>query len=515
MKSPENTAQQDVMTETPKIDENCRKNRRNPKVLIIDGPATDGKRGPWKFAQFGNTQVPIYKSKNRKSWLYEVRFFTPDGHPDKNCFSDPDDALNRAAQLALLPAPMASKLGAVAPHHLNVFLKAVDILDPIIKPLGISLDAGIEEYAGAKRMAGHQDLRKIVHDYCNEPWVVGRRTPVGVLAERFVAERKSTNHRPEYTDGLYYTLRRLTDAVGNIAIGDITKDQLEAVIKSGGKVARSHKTYQTNIRTFFRWCQVQEYLDPRRPSEAQKLTKIKVDAPTPEIYTVEEARRMLTETRDVPGLLLLSLGFFSGIRHAELQRIKWEAIQPGGVITVDPAVSKIRSKTRTIPISTVLQAWLEPFFGSTGMVLPHLLTRDKLSAHLRAAGSKWKRNGLRHSFASYRLAITGSYIKTADEDGHSPYILERHYKGRTTQQAAEEYFSLRPETCGHADWYERARAYLLENPPRQQPRTRKSKGPRPMTQAPKADVPDAPNASLNLVPMTADPSASEASRAAA
>ena len=57
---------------------------------------------------------------------------------------------------------------------------------------------------------------------------------------------------------------------------------------------------------------------------------------------------------------------------------------------------------------------------------------------------KWKRNGLRHSFCSYRLAITQDAAKTSLEAGNSPQMIFRHYRELTTEDEAKEWFGILP-----------------------------------------------------------------------
>ena len=66
----------------------------------------------------------------------------------------------------------------------------------------------------------------------------------------------------------------------------------------------------------------------------------------------------------------------------------------------------------------------------------------------KAAGNKipfkWKRNGLRHSFCSYRLAVTSDAAKTALEAGNSPAMVFRHCRELVTDQEAAEWFAVMP-----------------------------------------------------------------------
>jgi hypothetical protein len=66
----------------------------------------------------------------------------------------------------------------------------------------------------------------------------------------------------------------------------------------------------------------------------------------------------------------------------------------------------------------------------------------------RNAGNKkkfvWKRNGLRHSFCSYRLAITQDVAKVALEAGNSAMMIFKHYRELTTDEEAKQWFGVFP-----------------------------------------------------------------------
>lgn len=56
----------------------------------------------------------------------------------------------------------------------------------------------------------------------------------------------------------------------------------------------------------------------------------------------------------------------------------------------------------------------------------------------------WRRNALRHSFISYRVAMTGDVPRTALEAGNSPDMIFRHYRAVVDEPAADEWFGILP-----------------------------------------------------------------------
>jgi len=82
----------------------------------------------------------------------------------------------------------------------------------------------------------------------------------------------------------------------------------------------------------------------------------------------------------------------------------------------------IRAKTgmrRVVPVYDALAAWLASYADRTGNVWQGA-HRDFCAGQEntpRAAGVTWKKNGLRHSYASYRFAQTGDAGRVAGELG--------------------------------------------------------------------------------------------------
>ena len=52
---------------------------------------------------------------------------------------------------------------------------------------------------------------------------------------------------------------------------------------------------------------------------------------------------------------------------------------------------------------------------------------------------------MRHSFASYRMAILNDAPKVASEMGNSPPMIYRNYRKLVTPQQAEQWFAVYPK----------------------------------------------------------------------
>jgi integrase len=166
------------------------------------------------------------------------------------------------------------------------------------------------------------------------------------------------------------------------------------------------------------------------------------------IFTVEEAKRLLeaAELRFLPDLLL---GLFAGLRpmrealHLESQTINF----PKRYIEVTAKRSKTRQR-RFVQMTENLAMWLEPLKYLLNERLHYHQCRVARVRACAAAGLRWHQDILRHSFASYHLALHENAAKTSLELGHrSADMLFEHYRELVTNEDAKAYFSIIPAAC--------------------------------------------------------------------
>jgi integrase len=176
-----------------------------------------------------------------------------------------------------------------------------------------------------------------------------------------------------------------------------------------------------------------------------------IDRP-PEIFAVDELRRLLEAAqRTEPSVIpMIAIGAFAGLRGAEIKRLEWSEIDlTRGHIEVKAAKAK-SARRRLVPIQPNLALWLPSYTSLAGLVVPQG-ARGKLDRVRKAAGlARWPKNGLRHSFASYRQAAIHDAPRVASELGHTtPQILYSTYRELVLPEEAERYWKIAP--AGKAD----------------------------------------------------------------
>jgi len=129
-------------------------------------------------------------------------------------------------------------------------------------------------------------------------------------------------------------------------------------------------------------------------------------------------------------------------------------------IEVKAAKAKTASR-RIVPISANLAKWLKDHAKDDGRVVPFdsinkqigWLVEDTNKVLKEAASEagkdpekaklvKWKKNALRHSYISYRVAETQDVAKVALEAGNSPQMIFQHYRELVRPDAAKEWFGI-------------------------------------------------------------------------
>ena len=128
----------------------------------------------------------------------------------------------------------------------------------------------------------------------------------------------------------------------------------------------------------------------------------------------------------------------------EVFRLDWQDVKIDHKhIVIEASKSKTASR-RIVPILPALEQWLAPRVKKVGGVAPQYHNLDNISrvftAACEAVGVTLQRNGFRHSFGSYRLAVVKSADQVALEMGNSPRKLFANYRELVTEEDALDWF---------------------------------------------------------------------------
>ena len=143
----------------------------------------------------------------------------------------------------------------------------------------------------------------------------------------------------------------------------------------------------------------------------------------------------------------IAIGAFAGLRSAEILRLTWDKIKLADrEIVMNSEMVKTGSR-RVVKITENLAKWLSPYeeyLKTTDLVIEKNFYK-RFDDFRKANNIKWVNNGLRHSAATYYLALTKNAYLTAEQMGHAVDVLKQHYKGLAREKEAIAYFNIEPK----------------------------------------------------------------------
>lgn len=333
----------------------------------------------------------------------------------------PDELADHlAAKQAVRSLPGSHTLASIASDYVS----AVSGL-----PSGVTLHQAVAYYA---RHAGRLGEKA--------------RTSVADVAARFLAAKE----HEELSDYYLKPMRRIFDRFAadfKCSIGSVQPDEIRAWIVKQGVSKRTRNNLRNALATLFSFARTEGYLPDADRTAAERVPTERVKDTTIGTYTAAELRAILAHT---PGRLIpaVAIAAFAGIRSAEILRLDWRNVKLAeGHIELGPEITKTASR-RVVPIQPTLAAWLAPHAKNEGSVAPAYQNLDNLTrqmiAVVMAANVKPKRNGFRHSFGTFRLAVTQNAAQTSLEMGNSPAKLMRNYNAAATVAQGEAWFAVCP-----------------------------------------------------------------------
>jgi len=272
------------------------------------------------------------------------------------------------------------------------------------------------------------------------------KVTVAELAKEVLEAKCKDGMSATYIDDLKKRLARFCADFGERNIAGITVEELDNWLRALPGSPKSRANYRANVGVLFSYAERRRIIDS---NPILHTARPKLPDNPPEIFSVDELAALLNAAaKRVPGVLpMLAIGAFAGLRDAEIKRLDWSEVdQKRGHIEIKSSKSK-SARRRIVEMQPNLREWLRPYAGMTGAVAA-VNWRKKLDLVRKAAElARWPQNGLRHSFASYRLAACHDAPRVSSELGHtSPKMLYSTYRELVLPEDGERYWKLIPES---------------------------------------------------------------------
>jgi len=427
-----------------------------PKHLVIkDGSVAIKIYGTWVESK--RTDPATGKVKTHDLPQYAVRYYLGGKRQTKK-FSDLNKAKLHAKSVLTKIRNNETEALKLTGLDRSAYVEAKSILSKVDG--SPSLVAAIQEYAAAQRILGDSgtSLEQIAKDYVRRSRAIERQVSVADLVEELIAVKEKSNLSDDYVR----TLRRLRRFGKDFQINahelnfPILQGYIDSMVDRRGNptTPRTKRNYWKLINTLIQFgvkrkCIPNEMLDHVRGVDLPKDNPSEIT-----IWKPSEFAEMLNAARPelVPTLVL---GGFAGIRPAEINRLDWAELDLGGKM-VKVAASKAKTRSRRIvPLCDAAIAWLKPYSARTGKVAYYAETNKYAAAvmsDVRTARElqgyftepEWRKNALRHSYISYRLAETHTAHRVAIEAGNSENIIFKNYRELVTEEEARAWFSILP-----------------------------------------------------------------------
>lgn len=211
--------------------------------------------------------------------------------------------------------------------------------------------------------------------------------------------------------------------------------------------SKTIRHYFTHCNEFFEFSLRRGFIEKHPAMNVITADLPKVKSKKPQYFSVDQTRSILNMAQEsCPEFVSwLAIGFFTGIRHAEINRLKLSNFDfERKEILLQGDIVKTGDSWLMTDIPDNLWSWLAKYKEITPM------DENDFKVFIRRVGReiglKWYHNGLRHSFATYHLSLYRDSARTSIMLRHrNKDTLWQHYLGGlVSSDVAKEYFSIVP-----------------------------------------------------------------------
>ena len=290
-------------------------------------------------------------------------------------------------------------------------------------------------------------------------WLASEKAKHGSLllaecVDQFLTSRQADVDRGELSKLSYYETRdrakQLKAAMGELHVAEVDADRMRTYLDSFPVAPRTRVNLRLRASKFFNFCKSKGWID-RNPCEDIEIKVKRADTRT---LSVEEAKHLLgkakgSEFKDV-AVPYAALCLFAGLRNSgEAEQLDWQQVNfKTKSIEVLGHTSKGR-ETRFVPMEAALIRWLRPYAKKSGRVVGSNF-RKKWETVKRAAGydpkekkQRWVQDIMRHSYASYWLAVHQNRAALAEHMGNSVEIIRAHYRRPILKSEGRKFWALK------------------------------------------------------------------------
>lgn len=408
------------------------------------------KSGPLETATVKGAQVAIYHTpRTAKGKRYDAYtlIYTSSGRRCRKLVANLDAARATARSIAGQLAEGTGHAHSLTPAEVADFAAALQASRGLGRKMTLAEIVG-DYTAAAQHLPTGSTLREAVTFFAKHRTrqTAKATATVADVAAKFIAAKEREDLSGYYIKPMKRIFKRFAETF-RCPLANIETDEIQAWILKQGVSKRSRNNLRNALATLFSFARDHGHLPEADRTAAERVKAEKVRDTSISIYTPEELARIMAAApkRLVPSIAIAA---FAGVRSAELMRLDWGNVKLAqGHIELRPEITKTASR-RVVPIQPALDAWLADYAKTEGPIAPPYQNLDNLTrgiiAAVKAAGVPPKRNAFRHSFGTYRLAVTQNAAQTSLEMGNSPAKLMRNYNDAATPAQGAAWFAVKP-----------------------------------------------------------------------
>jgi integrase len=321
-----------------------------------------------------------------------------------------------------------------------------------LAPFGLDTLAAVNLVVEALRaLGGRGSILEAVRFFIRHGAHEIERKTVKDAVEAYLANQqpKLSGHHYRNVKGILEAFAKNERFTGGVM--DVTSAGIEDWLDSFGHSPTTMNNYVKSICAFFNWC-VKRRLCPQgfNPASADMIDRRDEDDSEIVIWSVDEAQTVLNRLSVaafdlVPAFVI---GCFLGLRISEIERLTWDMVREAvttGWLRLQGNMTKT-GKARILPVSVNAKAWLLPHLGKTGPVVPESAITETPVHISKATGIAWKANASRHSYGSYRYAVTQNIGQVSKEMGNGSAKCLKHYaRPDLTPEQGHAWFGIMPQ----------------------------------------------------------------------
>lgn len=266
--------------------------------------------------------------------------------------------------------------------------------------------------------------------------------PMTTEIERFLRHKFESNRFSKASaETKRYILRDFAAAVGDVHPADVTLLQCKAFYNAARArvVASTAESYMFNIRSFFRWC-VMENICRRNPAAEVQLDRVDHKGRS-HFADSELAQKLIAEAPNDDLRFVLFCGFHAGMRKLEIVEAvpAWFNLKAQTVeVRATPTFRPKDRDARTVPMTDQFTEFLKGY----GLRSPYVLKPDvehgrfryrydfrrPFAEYMAAQKVPWiSPHIMRHSFASNCASKGIDIYRIATWLGDDVRVVQRHY----------------------------------------------------------------------------------------